>query len=236
MVTGELKLQETLIGFMTDPELNKLSPFTTAAAFAFLLFSIVMSIALFNMSVGLAIGDTKLIHRNATLKRIAVMVWFYTAMENSYGESEIACISLRNRKARPKALTIYPNKKASGLMVPLGWLDVRSVNAKARSQAIEEANRQQFQKAVGNWMTKMKRHLKNVSHSLDRHSEFTKLLLQKMEIDWRTSVFCEEEGQLCEFAKDLKSVKSEASANWERLSERLSILYVNTVPSLLFNG
>lgn len=60
------------------------------------IFMIFMPILLMNLLIGLAVGDIEVVGRNAQLNRLAMVVGFYTTIENNFKKGKIGAYLLRD--------------------------------------------------------------------------------------------------------------------------------------------
>ncbi|KAL9969326.1 hypothetical protein ACROYT_G021526 [Oculina patagonica] len=170
MMVGELDFGEIFIESIGDTDSssqNPKNPFPPVAFIFLFLCLFLLSVALMNLLVGLAVGDTEKMKKFATIKRLAMQIEYHIEIEESY-------------PAFIKALNVYeqvykdkPNKHPVFLRV-LEWLQARYAAASAEPVFEEEKTTELAELQEG--MMKNKKRIKSIVTMLEAQNELLRRL------------------------------------------------------------
>ncbi|KAJ7385762.1 Transient receptor putative cation channel sub A member 1 [Desmophyllum pertusum] len=128
MMIGELDLGATFIdsiGQRSDKNQNPKNPFPGVAFLFIFLCLFLLTVALMNLLVGLAVGDTETMKKFATIKRLALQIEYHIQVEDSYP-------TFITRVAYQMVYVEKPNKLSRYHRV-MEWLQTRFAEANPES-------------------------------------------------------------------------------------------------------
>ena len=104
MMIGEFDFDDVF--FSAEEDAGYIIPYPTFTLMFFFVFTVIMSIIVMNLLVGLAVDDIKAVQNSAVLQRLAMQVTLNLEVEKMLPD-------FMKRRVLVKQETLFPNKKKS---------------------------------------------------------------------------------------------------------------------------
>lgn len=227
MFKNELKYNHLFLEGLSMPsKYPKAVPFPYTSCMLFMIFTVFVSVGMINLVIGLAIGEVKVAHRFASLRRFSELCTYFTMLEDNKSTSTLL---IRKTNLRPLSLTTYPNLAVTGISNFFRNFVSSNVATSSETKPVnaEIQDRVLFQLGVTKRVRKYKKRIKSATSVLQTQSDLVRLLVEKMDLNWEATTTRDEGSKVGKFGKDIKSSKLKSNADWNsEFLPKISSVYV----------